>query len=122
MRIRYLMPLMWINLAACQSYVGNVVPHQGPTMEQVYEAVEPSRTAEPKPARSLAQELTTPLITEEPKRTALENTSAFRKLPNPELMMYVYPHLAGNAQIPIPGYETVFMFMRRIITVNVYNN
>ena len=113
MRIRYLTPLIWINLVACQSYVGNVVPQKGPTMEQVYEAVEPSRTAEPKPAKPLAQESTTALAAEEPKSATLENTFPFRKLPNPELTMYVYPHVAGNAQIPIPGYATVFHVYER---------
>ncbi len=45
-------------------------------------------------------------------RPATVQTSAvyheFHKLPNPELKMYVYPHLAGKEQLPIPGYFTVF--------------
>jgi conjugative transfer region lipoprotein (TIGR03751 family) len=31
----------------------------------------------------------------------------FPRLPNPDLVMYVYPHLAGT-QAPVPGYSTVF--------------
>ena len=34
----------------------------------------------------------------------------FPLLPNPNVVMYVYPHLAGtgNIQVPIPGYSTAF--------------
>lgn len=36
------------------------------------------------------------------------NIQGFHKIPNPELRMYIYPHLAGNDQIPVPGYTTEF--------------
>jgi conjugative transfer region lipoprotein (TIGR03751 family) len=32
----------------------------------------------------------------------------FVRLPNPDLVMYVFPHLAGEQPIPVPGYSTVF--------------
>ena len=32
----------------------------------------------------------------------------FHRLPNPDLVMYVFPHLAGTDPVPIPGYSTVF--------------
>ncbi|MBN0596109.1 TIGR03751 family conjugal transfer lipoprotein, partial [Pseudomonas aeruginosa] len=28
----------------------------------------------------------------------------FRRLPNPDLVMYVFPHLAGTDPVPVPGY------------------
>jgi conjugative transfer region lipoprotein (TIGR03751 family) len=31
----------------------------------------------------------------------------FHKLANPELRLYIYPHLAGQDQIPVPGYYTI---------------
>jgi conjugative transfer region lipoprotein (TIGR03751 family) len=37
----------------------------------------------------------------------------FHKLPNPELHLYIYPHLAGIDQIPVPGYMTVFNVYER---------
>ena len=39
--------------------------------------------------------------------------SQFRRLPNPDLVMYVFPHLAGSEQVPVPGYSTVFPFYQR---------
>jgi conjugative transfer region lipoprotein (TIGR03751 family) len=37
----------------------------------------------------------------------------FHRLPNPDLTMYVFPHLAGADPVPVPGYSTVFPLYRR---------
>lgn len=42
-----------------------------------------------------------------------EISQQFPRLPNPDLVMYVFPHLAdGNA--PVPGYSTVFPFYSQV--------
>lgn len=38
----------------------------------------------------------------------------FKRLPNPDLVMYVFPHLAGTEAVPVPGYSTVFPLYRRV--------
>jgi conjugative transfer region lipoprotein (TIGR03751 family) len=38
----------------------------------------------------------------------------FHRLPNPDLAMYVFPHLAGSDPAPIPGYTTVFPLYQRV--------
>lgn len=38
----------------------------------------------------------------------------FRRLPNPDLVMYVFPHLAGTDPVPVPGYTTVFPLYQRV--------
>lgn len=40
--------------------------------------------------------------------------SQFKRLPNPDLVMYVFPHLAGTDPTPIPGYSTVFPLYQRV--------
>ena len=35
-----------------------------------------------------------------------ELTLKFPRLPNPEMILYVFPHIAGGA--PVPGYSTTF--------------
>lgn len=40
--------------------------------------------------------------------------SQFKRLPNPDLVLYVFPHLAGTDPAPIPGYSTVFPFYQRV--------
>ncbi len=37
----------------------------------------------------------------------------FERLPNPDLMMYVFPHRVGDEGLPIPGYVTVFPLYAR---------
>ena len=40
--------------------------------------------------------------------------SQFKRLPNPDLVMYVFPHLAGSDPVPVPGYSTIFPFYQRV--------
>lgn len=40
--------------------------------------------------------------------------SQFHRLPNPDLVMYVFAHLAGTDPVPIPGYSTVFPLYQRV--------
>ncbi|QHC91390.1 TIGR03751 family conjugal transfer lipoprotein [Pseudomonas chlororaphis] len=40
--------------------------------------------------------------------------SQFKRLPNPDLVMYVFPHLAGSDPSPVPGYTTVFPLYQRV--------
>ena len=43
------------------------------------------------------------------QRASVQDTEArFERLPNPDLVMYVAPHLSPNGRYPIPGYSTVF--------------
>ncbi len=48
------------------------------------------------------------------RTAANEIVSNFPRLPNPDLVVYVLPHLAGNEPAPIPGYSTVIPFYSRI--------
>lgn len=78
---------------------GNVVPEKGPTMEQVYDSMDTSDTEQiPRPHQRHSRS-TLPINS---------TGTAFHKLPNPELQMYVFPHLAGKDEVPIPGYYTAF--------------
>jgi conjugative transfer region lipoprotein (TIGR03751 family) len=47
-------------------------------------------------------------------RRANEIQRQFRRLPNPDLVMYVFPHLAGSDPVPVPGYSTVFPLYQRV--------
>lgn len=57
----------------------------------------------------------TPSINAAYTRTAQnEIYRQFHRLPNPDLVMYVFPHLAGTDPVPVPGYTTVFPFYQRV--------
>lgn len=45
-------------------------------------------------------------------RTELDNL--FPRLENPDLVIYVYPHLATRTRAPIPGYTTVVPLYERV--------
>ncbi|MEX2123880.1 MAG: TIGR03751 family conjugal transfer lipoprotein [Woeseia sp.] len=38
----------------------------------------------------------------------------FPRLPNPTLVLYVFPHLAGADRVPVPGYATTFPMYRQV--------
>jgi conjugative transfer region lipoprotein (TIGR03751 family) len=48
-------------------------------------------------------------------RTAANEVNAlFVRLPNPDLVLYVFPHLATDEDVPIPGYSTVLPLYERV--------
>jgi conjugative transfer region lipoprotein (TIGR03751 family) len=70
--------------------------------------------------RSLRRPLSETDVREAPGDAASYTRSAaneihrqFHRLPNPDLVMYVFPHLAGSDPVPVPGYSTVFPLYRR---------
>jgi conjugative transfer region lipoprotein (TIGR03751 family) len=44
---------------------------------------------------------------------ANEKDAIFPRLPNPTLVMHVFPHLAGEDSVPVPGYATAFPMYER---------
>ena len=48
-------------------------------------------------------------------REAANNINTlFPRLPNPTLVMYIFPHLSGEERSPVPGYVTTFPFYERV--------
>jgi conjugative transfer region lipoprotein (TIGR03751 family) len=43
-----------------------------------------------------------------------EINAQFKRLPNPDLVMFVFPHLSGSEEAPIPGYSTIFPMHSRV--------
>lgn len=43
-----------------------------------------------------------------------EIDAVFPRLANPSLVMYVFPHLAGEARVPVPGYATSFPMYEQV--------
>lgn len=108
-----------ISLTGCSSMRGNVVPKSGPTMEQVYDSMSEQGTSEDSMNTSHQENIEK--IRNQVKVSAPNHANTitgnlpayavnqeFHKLPNPEIRMYIYPHLAGSDQLPIPGYFTAF--------------
>jgi conjugative transfer region lipoprotein (TIGR03751 family) len=109
-------------ITACTT-AGNAIPQGGPTMAQVYEqAMQKSNNSTLDAARRKVQTKTisnSQNLNNENRLSAYTRTSQneinnlFPQLPNPQLVMYVYPHFAGNEEVPVPGYSTAFYLFEK---------
>lgn len=102
----------------CYTSKDKMFPNDGITMLEIFNGSGTAGTNQQLiDARSvLRRSVDVPHDLQEPyTRTAInEINSQFQRLPNPDLVMYVYPHLAGAEQAPIPGYSTVFPFYTKV--------
>ena len=105
--------LISLLLTGCASSKDSVLPQDGPSMKAIYDRhMQTMNTRNPEVVR---RELgNRRLATGENAlqgyaRDAFNEIDVlFPRLPNPTLVMYVFPHLAGEAQAPVPGYATAF--------------
>lgn len=113
--------LFWtsLTLAGCAGTGTDrtVLPKDGPTMKAIYEShFEGLAREDPLALRGGVER---PLGDAEAdlagfSRTAFEELNVrFPRLPNPTLLMYVFPHLAGPERVPVPGYATAFPMYER---------
>jgi conjugative transfer region lipoprotein (TIGR03751 family) len=102
----------------CSSTKESVLPQDGPSMKAIYEAHVAAMGAED--AAALRRELgSRPLADDErdlagyARSAETELDTIFPRLPNPTLVMYVFPHLSGRERLPVPGYATRFSLYER---------
>ena len=110
--------LTWTSLLAGCAGTGNpVLPAEGPTMKSIYDRhMTAVHSAErrtdagyrPLPASGFAH------YRGYLREAASEIDSLFPRLPNPTLVMYVYPHLSRTERTPVPGYATSFPLHERV--------
>jgi conjugative transfer region lipoprotein (TIGR03751 family) len=120
-RLRPIVTIAWISLAlgGCASTKESVLPQDGPSMKAIYDTHFEGMGADD--PYVLRRELgTRPLGDDDVdlagySRTAhTELETIFPRLPNPTLVMYVFPHLAGPERVPVPGYATTFTLYERV--------
>ncbi len=100
-------------LGGCASTKDTVLPRDGPSMKTIYDQhIEEMNVQDPLIIREALGNR--PIDNEGGSlhgytRDAYSEIEAiFPRLPNPGLVMYVFPHLAGDEQVPVPGYATTF--------------
>jgi conjugative transfer region lipoprotein (TIGR03751 family) len=111
-------------LGGCATSKDELLPHGDNTMLDIWDqetgggAPTDRRLADAR--QSLRRPLTEADVHEAPAVAAAYTRTAaneiqrqFHRLPNPDLVMYVFPHLAGTDPVPVPGYSTVFPLYRR---------
>lgn len=113
-------PLLALMMSGCATSQEELLPVGDTTMKEIWQQHAGHSTGEQRllDVRSgLRRPLATAGMVDEQLRYSRdagnEIYSQFRRLPNPDLVMYVFPHLAGSEQVPVPGYSTVFPFYQR---------
>ena len=106
-------------LGGCASTKEAVLPQDGPSMKAIYDAhLEEMAARDPKVLRG---ELgSRPLASSDmplegyTRDAYNEIETTFPRLPNPTLVMFVFPHLATEERVPVPGYVTTFRMYERV--------
>ena len=118
-QLRTLLPIVLISLAACVSSKDTLLPSDGISMKTIYtehfnaiglrDTLNVRKELKSRPLEADVADLGGYL------RDAYNELDAhFPRLPNPTLVMYVFPHLAGAERVPVPGYATTFPMYRQV--------
>ena len=111
--------LISLVLAGCASTKDTVLPQDGPSMKAIYEGhVHEMNADNPQVIRGELGSRS--IVTGDAAlhgytRDAFNEIDVlFPRLPNPTLVMYIFPHLAGEAGAPVPGYTTAFPMYEQV--------
>ncbi len=111
--------LISLTLAGCASTKETILPQDGPSMKAIYEGhVHEMNAHNPQVVR--AELGHRPIVSGEGMlqgytRDAFNEIDVlFPRLPNPTLVMYIFPHLAGDVGAPVPGYTTAFPMYEQV--------
>ena len=115
----FTLSLISLLLSSCASTKDAVLPQDGPSMKAIYEQhIEEMGARDPLVVREALGNR--PVIDGEgalhgyTREAYNEIDITFPRVPNPSLVMYVFPHLAGREQVPVPGYVTTFPMYKRV--------
>ncbi|HCI8486977.1 TPA: TIGR03751 family conjugal transfer lipoprotein [Klebsiella pneumoniae] len=117
-RLYLLLAALW--LAGCSTSKEQLLPPGDSTMLDLWQQKSGSPQMAAEARAVLRRDLNDvernaqPAVAESYSRDAnSEIQQQFPRLPNPDLVMYVFPHMTvGN--VPVPGYSTVFPFYSQV--------
>jgi conjugative transfer region lipoprotein (TIGR03751 family) len=106
-------------LSGCAGTKESVLPQDGPPMEAIYDAhMRELGARDPTVVRGALGGRRINSGEEDldgyTREAFNELDVTFPRLPNPSLVMYVFPHLAGSERTPVPGYTTTFPLYERV--------
>ncbi|WP_342230276.1 TIGR03751 family conjugal transfer lipoprotein [Yersinia enterocolitica] len=120
---QHVLPLLClaILLTGCSTTKDEMLPPGDSTMLELWQNKGSSARTSTEARSTLRRGLTDDdsavrqAIEESYTRTAEnEIQQIFPRLPNPDMVIYIYPHMAGNAPAPVPGHSSVFSFYSRV--------
>jgi conjugative transfer region lipoprotein (TIGR03751 family) len=95
---------------------GSPLPKDGPNLVDIYRSHQGSEGNSASSARERMplREVDESALSAAQRRTDLSSVQQrFQRIPNPDLVMHVFPHLA-RGKYPVPGYVTVFPMYERV--------
>ncbi|MDZ7840883.1 MAG: TIGR03751 family conjugal transfer lipoprotein [Gammaproteobacteria bacterium] len=99
-------------LAACTTTKDDVLPQDGPPMKQLYEdhfqRIGEQRLHEIRERLQRGSSTSEAGLHGYVRDAHNEIRALFPRVPTPTLVMFVFPHLAGSEEVPVPGYATSF--------------
>lgn len=104
-----------VTITGCSTSKEKMFPHSSETMNDIYNQKArggksqyfDNRYTLRRDVDDISQSIE---ITSHTRTAEREINHLFQRLPNPDLVMYIYPHLTGDGKLPVPGYSTVFSF------------
>lgn len=115
----FTLSLISLMLSSCASTKDAVLPQDGPSMKAIYEQhIEEMGARDPLVVREALGNR--PVVDGGgalhgyTREAYNEIDTTFPRVPNPSLVMYVFPHLAGQERVPVPGYVTTFPMYERV--------
>lgn len=126
-KLRLQVLMLALLLGGCSTNKDELLPHGDASMMDVWQqgTTGGAGSSSSRTLLDARQELRRPLDQQQLARQQAEGAaftrtaqneiySQFKRLPNPDLVMYVFPHLAGSDPVPVPGYTTVFPMYQRV--------
>jgi len=129
MRWNWIKPLMLVvaatALVGCATHKDKLLPHNDSTMQDIWQRVDGGNQTVTRQLLDARQSLHRPLTDADGQAAPAEQMQytrtaeneiyrQFQRLPNPDLVMYVFPHLTGTEAVPVTGYTTVFPLYQRV--------
>ena len=101
-----------LSLTACATSKEDVIPQDGPDMQTIYDTHQRNAGAQ-RNLTAQRSDLDRPIargagdLRDFTQQASNEIEQVFVLLPNPQMVLFVYPHLSTEGA-PVPGYTTAF--------------
>ncbi len=118
---RAALPLVVALISGCTTSTEELFPQSGPTMVDVYKThltslsrqAQSEHRSEPMGSSGQGLAVGQGSASSYTRTAANEIENLFPTLENPNLVMFVFPHLTSDERLPVPGYSTSFPLFER---------
>ncbi|HBC5065884.1 TPA: TIGR03751 family conjugal transfer lipoprotein [Proteus mirabilis] len=121
MKRTHLSLVMILLITGCNTSKEEILPAGNSTMRDIWQSKVGEIKTEKRQERAIQRGLLgsanppSHLVNKSDIQQAKEHIQHhFPRLPNPDMVIYIYPHFVGSEPTPIPSYSTVFPFYSKV--------